>query len=105
LARVYTFPSTNDFHKQNVEKFAPLSKNVEDPASLKTVFEGVIIDGKNHGRARIMVHDGAKVHIFAIVTFREGVLDGTCTYITSDKFTWLRTSFAKGVKSDIEIEI
>lgn len=102
LARVYTFPSTNDFHQQVVEKFALSNK---DSASLKTVYEGIVIKGKTHGRARIMVHDGAKVYIFAIATFREGVLDGTCTYITSDNFTWLRTSFSKGAKSDIEIEI
>lgn len=102
LGRVYTFPSTNDFHKQVVEKFALSNK---DSTNLMTVFEGVIINGRCHGRGRIMVHDGGSVYIFALVTLNAGNLEGICTYITSDKFMWLRTSFSKGEKSGIEIEV
>lgn len=105
MTRVYTYPYTTNFHKYLVEMFK-LSETYKSDSRYSTVCEGIIIKGKIHGTARIMIHDGEKVEFFMVGSLRGEAFDGECIYIKSGESPkWLKSRCFLGSKSSIDIEI
>lgn len=108
LGKVFTFPKSTEFHKTLVTSFG-LNDICQREPNFKTVCQGLMIEGKIHGTARVMMHNDTKVDFFMVGTFRKGVLDGECSYIKATEATencaWYQATFDKGVKTGSDILI
>lgn len=68
--------------------------------------EGIFIDGKLHGLARLGIRKESNLMVnYFYGTFRNGIPDGDFIYIDEKSNIWNRLNFVKGTKRPIENDI
>lgn len=106
MTTVFRFSASSGFHKKIVEYFDLESKigATVNTSNCYTIWQGIFIDGKPHGTAKIVVFKGHDMELLLLGNFKKGELHGNCSFATRKKI-WSRVWFEKGVKAGLESEI
>lgn len=87
----------------DLNKISGYHRLLNERSDCGTLCEGIFIDGKLHGTAKILIFNYDGMQFCLVGNFSKGELHGSCAFITRKSKKWSRLSFENGVRSGDEI--